>query len=192
MRDFIESLIELDKTELFDRARSVRVQNALTEWQMAAMLMAIERQRAYIECGCSSITVYADKKLGLHPKKTRALLRLARICTYHELVSKAFKDGSLCWTKVREIGRVLDDHNEEKWVKYATTHTVRQVESAVAKPPAVAAQADLATRVPDVIRRQRGLGWTGWSATTGDLDVRARQACRRQCGRDAWFRRTSR
>jgi hypothetical protein len=136
MRDFIESLIELDKTDLFERARTVRVQNALTEWQMAAMLMAIERQRAYLECGCSSITVYADKKLGLHPKKTRALLRLARICTYHELVSKAFKDGSLCWTKVREIGRVLDDHNEEKWVKYAVTHTVRQVERAVAKPPA--------------------------------------------------------
>ncbi len=37
---------------------------------------------------------------------------------------------------MREISRVLDDHNEANWVKYATTHTVRQVEKAVAKPPA--------------------------------------------------------
>jgi hypothetical protein len=99
MRDFIDSLIELDHSVLFDRACEVRLQNALSEWQMAAMLMAIERQRAYLECNCSSITVFAEKKLGVHPKKTRALLRLARVCTYHELVSKAFRDGSLCWTK---------------------------------------------------------------------------------------------
>jgi hypothetical protein len=136
MRDFIESLIELEHIELFERARTVRGQNALSEWQMAAMLMAIERQRAYLECGCSSITVYAEKKLGLHPKKTRALLRLARLCTYFELASQAFKQGRLCWTKLREIGRVIDDHNEAKWVDWACRHTVRQVEKAVAKPPA--------------------------------------------------------
>jgi hypothetical protein len=136
MRDFIDSLVELDHTELFERARTVRGQNALSEWQLAAMLMAIERQRAYLECDCSSITVYAEKKLGLHPKKTRAMLRLARLADRFELASKAFKDGSLCWTKLREIGRVLDEQNEAKWVRYAVTHTVRQVEKAVAKPPA--------------------------------------------------------
>jgi hypothetical protein len=136
MRQFLDSLYELAPSELLSRAATVHGTRAYTEWQLAALLTAIERGRHYTECGCKSILRYGEKQLGIGPRKTRELLRVARICEQFELLSQAFRLGQIGWCKLREISRVVDEDNERKWLRYALRHSVRHVELAVAAPPA--------------------------------------------------------
>jgi hypothetical protein len=150
MREFIESLCSVEACDLIERAKAVRRRGATAEWEMAAILMAAERREAFLECDCKSVVHFAERTLGIEPRKARELLAAARIAENYPLLSAAFRDGSVCWTKLREIARVVDASTEAKWVAFAKRNNVRRVERAVARPPRVLRKATTETEQPQL------------------------------------------
>jgi Holliday junction DNA helicase RuvB len=46
-------------------------------------------------------------------------------------MDKAFEKGEICWSKVREMTRVVTPKVEAKWLAYAKTHTAEEVQNEV-------------------------------------------------------------
>lgn len=104
---------------------------ALTTTQACSELMVRLRCLAdngwHVDLGCASISEYADRACGFSARKTRELLRTSRQLDELPLTAAAFRDGTIVWSKVREISRVATPETEEAWLEFARDRTSSQV-----------------------------------------------------------------
>src|SRR5205823_10201316 len=100
MKEALDRLAGWTSETLLDCARKRRRYVAQWEWELAALLLAMERQGVHQAQGFSSMTRFAEDKLELEGQRTAELLRMARALEYLPHLSAAFKSGAICYSKI--------------------------------------------------------------------------------------------
>ncbi|MGE0492030.1 MAG: HNH endonuclease signature motif containing protein [Vulcanimicrobiota bacterium] len=129
------SLQQLSHQELHQRNRQASQRSFGCEWELAAHLLATERSGLYRQMGSGSTVGYAITHLNLHPQKAGELLSLARVFEQLPLISEAFREGRLCWSKARALKRITTPENEAEMLEFALRNKAQAVERAVALTP---------------------------------------------------------
>jgi hypothetical protein len=84
-----------------------------------------------------SMAVFARERLGMSPRKARALLRLERVGAMCPELRAAFRDGTLSWLQAQILAPLLlvDSAGEWRtaWVGFAQRVTVRRLDEAVGR-----------------------------------------------------------
>ncbi|MGE0488811.1 MAG: HNH endonuclease signature motif containing protein [Vulcanimicrobiota bacterium] len=135
LSELSHSLQRLSHQELHQRNRQASQRSFGCEWELAAHLLATERSGLYRRTGCGSTVGYAIRHLNLHPQKAGELLSLARVFEQLPLLSEAFRDGRLCWSKARALKRITTPENEAAMLEFALKNKAQAVERAVALTP---------------------------------------------------------
>lgn len=123
-----------------DRARGVhdRLLAALrdrraAEHAAALLLRQVADEQLHHAFGHASIYEYAEQRLDLTLRQTRAFLQIAGALPSFPALDAAFAAGRLPWTKVREVVRVATPETEAAWVEAATRRTSRELEWMVSR-----------------------------------------------------------
>ncbi|MGE0494738.1 MAG: HNH endonuclease signature motif containing protein [Vulcanimicrobiota bacterium] len=130
-----QSLQQLTHQELHQRNCQTSKRSFGCEWDLAAHLLATERNGLYRHMGSGSVVGYAVTHLKLHPQKAGELLSLARVFEQLPLISEAFREGKLCWSKARALKRITTPENEAEMLEFALNNKAQAVERAVALTP---------------------------------------------------------
>ena len=131
----VEGLAAADAFELDTRLRrAVALEQRL--WAEASPpLAAVARRRAYLARGHRSMEEWARERLGISPRKLRALLRLERAGAACPALLAAYREGRLSWVQAHAlVAIVLLDESEpwrEAWIRWAERVSVRRLEEDV-------------------------------------------------------------
>ncbi|MHC9542418.1 MAG: HNH endonuclease [Vulcanimicrobiota bacterium] len=115
----------LEARKLFGKA-----QKALAFW-----INEIDARKIYREFGCSNIYHYATSHLALGEHTIAEMVRTGKALEHLPLLSKAYEEGEISSTHVREITRVATPETESFWYEAAKKSTTRQIEKLVAFSP---------------------------------------------------------
>ena len=69
--------------------------------------------------GCSSTAQWAAHRFGMSRREARDLLAAGKALVELTEIDRAFAEGKLCWSKVRELIRVAVPEHEQKWLDLA-------------------------------------------------------------------------
>ncbi|MEZ4447171.1 MAG: HNH endonuclease signature motif containing protein [Polyangiaceae bacterium] len=105
---------------------------AVLERSVCRWLVAAERLEVAAHCGFASLGEYAERHLDLTRRQTEERLRVGRALGELPAVDDAFASGGLGWSKVRELSRIVTGDTERAWLEFASEHSAREVERAVA------------------------------------------------------------
>ncbi|MEZ4446158.1 MAG: hypothetical protein R3B72_44185 [Polyangiaceae bacterium] len=95
-------------------------------------LVAASRLDVATHCGFASLGEYAERHLDMTPRQTEERLRVGRALGVLPALDAAFASGTLVWSKLRELSRIATADTEDAWLTFASEHTAREVERAVA------------------------------------------------------------
>jgi hypothetical protein len=132
LRKLVAGLGEADAFALDTRfRRAVALEQRV--WAQASVLLAtVACERGYRALGYRSVETYARERLGISPRKARALLRLERAGTLCPELREAYRDGRLSWVQALALVPILVlDHAlpwRRRWIEHATQITVRRLE----------------------------------------------------------------
>ncbi len=122
-----------------DRARALHDQlveawacRQRAEHQAARLLATIADEGVHAELGYLTVAEYAAVVLDLGRRQARDLLRIGRALPGLPVVDRAFAEGRLSWTKVRELVRVVEPATEAAWVERACAVSGHELEALVA------------------------------------------------------------
>lgn len=135
MQEFLDNLTRLEASALHARAAAASKRYAVAAWELAVCLLAMERAAAFRAFDCASVAEYAERQLGIGAFRAHRLLTVARLMERFPLLSAACREGRLCFSKLREVSRVVAPETEAQWLAFALTHSSREVERAVALAP---------------------------------------------------------
>ncbi len=129
---------------------------AMDEARRCAVLWfgEIHSRHLYRDLGYSSINQYAQQRLGFSKTRTGDFLQLARKLEALPRVRAAVADGSLGYTKAREIVSVATPATEERWLDAARRprrELVAQVKRAKRAAQVDPGQGELLPAVPTVV-----------------------------------------
>jgi len=108
---------------------------------LAFYLLDMEQRGEHKSVRCSSTVQFAVDALELDPREARDLLRVARALEDLPEIDRAFAQGQIGWSKLREMTRVATAQTEGEWLSFAKKNRAREVELAVSgakrgqKPP---------------------------------------------------------
>ena len=91
-------------------------------------LLAIQRSRAYEECGASSVLHFASMNLALEPREARDLLRVAQRLERLPVLTEAVEQGTIEWSKLVAILRRATPESESEWLQRAQSNPMRVLE----------------------------------------------------------------
>ncbi len=135
LREFVAGLDDADAFALDSRfRRGVALEQRL--WAEAGTLLAmVACERAYLALGHRSVEAYARERLGISPRKARALLRLERAGDLCPELREAYRDGRLSWVQALALVPIIVlEHSlpwRACWIAHATQITVRRLEEEV-------------------------------------------------------------
>ncbi|MHC9543747.1 MAG: HNH endonuclease [Vulcanimicrobiota bacterium] len=121
---------EVHRRALEARKLFGKVQKALAFW-----INEINARKIYREFGCSNIYHYATSHLALGEHTIAEMVRTGKALEHLPLLSKAYEEGEISSTHVREITRVATPETENFWYEVAKKSTTRQIEKLVAFSP---------------------------------------------------------
>jgi hypothetical protein len=130
----------------------------------------------------TTLAVFARERLGMSPRKARALLRLERAGDACPALRRAFREGRLSWVQAQVLAPLLVASAEEDlswcevWVEFAAEVSVRALEDAVAD--ALAAR----EAAPEVWEQLRDRPERFGAGDGGAASRRPRQTCARHKG----------
>ncbi|MCA9621135.1 MAG: hypothetical protein KC731_19070, partial [Myxococcales bacterium] len=107
--------------------RRTALERSLCRW-----LLAAERLDVATNCGFASLGEYAERHLDLSRRQTEERLRVGRALGELPALDAAFASGTLVWSKMRELSRIATGDTADDWLAFASVHTAREVERAVA------------------------------------------------------------
>ncbi len=135
MHEDLAFLKGLDNAALHAEGRNRSRRLAGTTWDMAVCLLAIDERRSYWGRKYTSTVQYAVMEFGLDGHRASELLRTARELQNLPLIRESFRCGDLCWSKVRELTRVVEPETEAQWLEFALAHTAERVGREVVLSP---------------------------------------------------------
>jgi hypothetical protein len=106
----------------------VAAQIAAAEARWLRLLAEFDRRRAWADWGCRSAAQWLSWQCAMAPVTAREHVRVARRLTAFPATATAFADGSLSFSKVRAMTRVLTPANESLVLEYARHATAGQLE----------------------------------------------------------------
>jgi hypothetical protein len=136
---FLRPLLDgLDATDAFELDARLRRAVALEQrlWAEAApLLREVARRRLHLACGCATLETFARERLGISPRKARALLRLERAAAVCPELLAAFRAGRLSWVQAHALVPVVlleaSRPWRTAWVEWAERVSVRRLEDDV-------------------------------------------------------------
>jgi hypothetical protein len=133
--ELLSGLAEADAFELDARLRRAIALEQRIEAAAAPWLQAVADRGLYRLRGFASLEDWARERLGICPRKLRAILRLARIGDRCEALSEAFAAGRLSWVQAQVLGTLLLalplPDQQAAWIEWAERVTVRRLETDV-------------------------------------------------------------
>jgi len=124
-----------DAFELDARLRRAVAQEQRLDAELAPFLAEVARSRAHLRYGFTSLELLARERLGLSPRKVRALLRIERVAAGCPALRAAFRSGHVSWVQVHAILPVLlmdgSTHSRVQWIEHAAQVSVRRLEGDV-------------------------------------------------------------
>jgi hypothetical protein len=97
------------------------------DWQMGRLLRTLFALRLHRLLGFTSPASYARERLGLSPRKARALVALERKTWEVPTLLAAYRDGELSWLRALSIMPVADAHTAPAWIARAKAVTIRRL-----------------------------------------------------------------
>jgi Holliday junction DNA helicase RuvB len=86
---------------------------------VAFYLAEVEARGLHQLDGCRSVSQWAAHRFGMCRREARHLLAAGRALADLPEIDRAFAEGKLCWSKVRELIRVAVPEHEGKWLALA-------------------------------------------------------------------------
>jgi hypothetical protein len=128
-------LMDLDAADAFtldERLRKVVRLEQRLDSKMGPPLLRVAEGRLY-RPRHSNLGDYARERLGISPRKARALLRLERAAERHPRLRDAYRGGVLSWVQALALIPVvtLPGACSDKWLERAERVTVRRLEEDV-------------------------------------------------------------
>lgn len=99
---------------------------AESEW--LALIAEFDRREGYLEWGCRNSAVWLAWQCGLNLRAARDRVRVARALEGLPLMSAAFANGTVSYSKVRALTRIASPQNEEALMGLAVDATAAQLE----------------------------------------------------------------
>jgi hypothetical protein len=134
---FLASLVvgleSADAFELDERLRRAVALEQRLEAEMGPLLLRIAEGRLHRAAGFATMDEYARERLGISPRKARALLRLERAGRRARLLREAYRDGRLSWVQAHALVPVLAiaGSHQRAWIDWACGVTVRRLQEDV-------------------------------------------------------------
>lgn len=137
---------------------SAHLAAGLCRWLL--MVAEYDRRRGFDDWECVSIEQWLSIHVSMSPSTARAHVMVARRLGELALVTAAFAEGRLSYSKVRALCRVATPDNEAEWVMTALHASASQLERITAdtRRVLIVKQGGVAARQAD----ERSLGW-GWT-----------------------------
>ena len=137
--DFLAPLLEgLEHAGAHELDRRLRQAGSLERGLLARLgplVLALATDRLYRDLGFRSLDQYARERLGMSPRKARALLRLERAGCAAPPLRRAWRSGGLGWSQAQTlVPLVLLDgsaRHHEAWLARASEVTVRRLQDDV-------------------------------------------------------------
>jgi hypothetical protein len=136
---FVEALVagleHADAQELDRRlCRAAALERGLLA-RLGPFLLALADRRGPAQLGFRSLDAYARERLGISPRKARALVRLERACALAPVLGSAWREGRLTVSQAHAlVPLVLAPESETfhgAWIARAAEVTVRRLEDDV-------------------------------------------------------------
>ena len=122
------SLAQTIDQKLVDARRTQRG----AEHRIAVLLAQMADGALYRALGYASVEQYATGRLELTTRMTRDFVRIGRAIAELPVLNAALAEGTVDWTKAREVVRVATPATESAWTERAKTQTARVIEKEVA------------------------------------------------------------
>jgi hypothetical protein len=136
---FVEALVagleDANARELDERlCRAAALERGLLA-RLGPLLLALANLRGPYQMGFRSLDAYARERLGISPRKARALLRLERACALAPVLALAWREGRITVSQSQAlVPLVLEPESEPfhaAWIARAAEVTVRRLEDDV-------------------------------------------------------------
>jgi hypothetical protein len=101
------------------------------EHRLAVLLARMQADQRHRELGYANLVDYAEQELGLGRSTAFALAKVGRGLPTAPIVEQALAEGTLGWTKARELLKVVVPETEQQWVDFAKTSNSRDLEDQV-------------------------------------------------------------
>ncbi len=135
LRTLIDRLLEADAFELDARLRRAVALEQRAWSEVGALLSIVASERLFLDAGYPSLESYARDRLGISPRKARALLRLERAGAACPELLACYRDGQLSWTQAQALVPILLlDHAvpwRAGWIEHALHVSIRRLEEDV-------------------------------------------------------------
>jgi hypothetical protein len=103
------------------------------EWKIIQLLQEAEEVKLPRAFECGSLFKYATKVLKLEEDRAYPLITLARKTKSISQLADALCEGRLSVSKASRIVSIIDSNNADELIKFAMTHSKREVEFEVAR-----------------------------------------------------------
>lgn len=131
----LEDLADADAFELDARLRRAVALEQRLDAELGPLLRRVAGRRLYRLRGFPTLEAYARERLGISPRKARALLRLERVGDRCPALVEAYRDGALSWVQAHAIAPLLFFDGAPfwggAWVERAGFVSVRRLEDDV-------------------------------------------------------------
>jgi hypothetical protein len=136
---FVEALLtgleEVDARELDQRlCRAAALERGRLA-RIGPLLLAFANLRGSWQLGFRSLDAYARERLGMSPRKARALLALERACALAPVIGDAWREGRITGSQVHTLVPIALAPGSEPWhaawIERAAEVTVRRLEDDV-------------------------------------------------------------
>jgi hypothetical protein len=135
LRSLVHALDEADPFELDSRLRAIVALEQRLEATLAPLLLRIRDTRLYRTRGFATFDAYVRDRLGISPRKARALLRLERAGRRCPALMRAYRSGQLSWVQAHTLVPIaLIDRARvwsSEWIDWARRAPVRGLEDDV-------------------------------------------------------------
>ncbi len=98
-------------------------------------LLALHENKGYKQFGCSSSVHYAAQILGMESREARECRRVARDLQPLAELSLAAEQGTISWSKLREIARKAAPETEGYWLALCEKFNAKQIQKLVRQTP---------------------------------------------------------
>ena len=157
------AVADLDPFALDERLRRLMAREQRLEARMGPLLLTLANARLYRAHGFPNLEAYSRERLGISPRKVRALLRVERAGRRAPALVHAFGAGRLSWVRAHALVPLIAASSasiqgasdwQVAWIDWAQRVTVRRLEEDVEQALIVCEIDPHAQPAPD-----RARGW---------------------------------
>jgi hypothetical protein len=135
LASLVDALADADPFEVDERLRRLVALEQRIDAEAADLLATVAAERLHRARGFASLDVYARERLGMSPRRARALLRLARAGAVCPELRDAWRTGRLSWVQAQALVPLIlpDDVLQWRstWIAFADSVSVRRLEDEV-------------------------------------------------------------